>query len=341
MADIFHKVIDQVDNFRPESDPTLWKFFVFEVPYPVGFIRDHFFGQLKWDTKNFSIEPTERKVTLNPTVGKLTRVQACDEAMIDFCEQNRNGEEFSKALNPWLNRSADKRDWHAIFGLPAVDLELLRVPTPVRGIFGIVTAGIHVNVFQTKKNADGKDVIDIIWLSQRSQQATFPLSYDQICAGALDPADKMDPMRALEREAFEEMGMTLANDGKTMLYEGKQCGRLCGELRTISIYTLKGPMAGIKETGHLEPALRFSLDLHLDAGFVPRPHDPDAESFMPFKVEDLAKSAFNVPWKYSSGAVMVDWCLRHRLMGISEQEAEALLKRLHYPIPFQNAQKYL
>jgi hypothetical protein len=336
MASLLRQAVEHADNFRP-IDPTLFQFRVFAIPFPVGFIREAFMGG-NFNPANFKVDRTNRIVTLAPDLKGRTAVQACDEAFIEFCQQNTG---LCPGFAPWLAKSPAKRDWHAIFGMEEFDPSLkgLRIVTPLRGCFGVATAGVHCNVYQTKM-VGNKEVIDCIWLSKRSATATFPLAPDNCFSGAMDPEDDMIPLKAFKREGEEEAGMILAADGKTMMYQGKKCGELRGKMQTLSIATLKGPITGPKEDGHIEFALRFAFDVCLVPGFSPNPHDSDVEKFHPIKVSNL-KDAFAKPWKYSSGAVMVDWVLRHNLMEVSEAEKRALQERLHYKIPLKSVQKYL
>lgn len=336
MAAILRNAVEHADNFRPENDKTLYQFRVFDVAYPVGFIREVF--MTAQFPAAFKVDKANRIVLLAPQLKGRTHVQAADEAFIEFCEKNTG---LCKGFAPWLAKTPDKRDWHAIFGLDS-PLADLRVATPARGIFGVATAGCHCNVYSTKV-VGGKEVIETIWLSKRSSTATFPLAPDQMAAGAMDPSDQMQPMIAFKRELQEEADMIIAADGKTITYKGKKCGEIRGGVQTISIATLKGPIAGPKEDGHLEFALRYSIDICLSPGFNPNPNaeDTDVGSFHPIKVANLAKDAFSKPWKYSSGAVMVDWVLRHNLMPVTDAQKKELLARLHYRIPFKNVQKYL
>ncbi|KAH8180112.1 hypothetical protein LIA77_01631 [Sarocladium implicatum] len=336
MAAILRKAVDHADNFRPENDKTLWQFRVFDVPYTVGLIRDVFM------TANFpaafKVDKANRIVTLNPDLKGRTHVQAADEAFIEFCEKNTA---LCKGFAPWLAKSPDKRDWHAIFGLDA-PLTGLRIATPSRSLFGVGTCGVHCNVYSTAI-VNGKEVIDTIWLSKRSARATFPLAFDNLCGSAMEIADQMDAMLAFKRELQEEAGLVVAADNKTIAFQGKKCGEIRGGIKTISIATLKGPIAGPKEDGHLEFVLRYTMDIQLLPNFSPVPNASDADvgSFHPIKVSNFAKDLFDREWKYSSGAVMIDFILRHDLMPVSQAEKKELLARLHYRIPFKNVQKYL
>jgi 8-oxo-dGTP pyrophosphatase MutT (NUDIX family) len=340
MANVLTKAVDHCDNFRPETDPTLWKFYVFDVPYPVGLIRDCYVSVATWDSADFVLDQTKRTVRLNPATGKnVNHTEACQDALVKWCKQNVA--HFRAAFEPWLARAPSKRDFHGIFGLEG-PLKLLGCPTPARGIFGLATAGIHVNFYQTRK-VNGKEVIDSLWFSKRSETATYPNALDQVCAGAIDAEDDMDYMLTLRRELQEEVGMVLGADNKTVLYNGKKCGELRGGVQTLSIATLKGPVAGPREQGHLEFAVRFAFDLCLAPGFNPNPHDSDIAKFFPIKNgPNLAKETFKTEWKYSSEAVFLDFVLRHGLMTTGNDAGDAALRaRLHYAIPLRNAQKYI
>lgn len=341
MAQLLRQAVDHAHNLRLENpDLNLYQFRVFDYDFPVGYMRAEYVEAAKWDPASFKVNSIGKikTVVLDPELRGRPKVQACDEAFIEFCQQNTG---LCKGFAPWLAKGPEKRDWHAIFGMDQWDSELkgLRVCTPARGIFGVATAGVHCNVY-TAKIVDGKEVIDKIWLSKRSQDATFPLAPDNCFAGAMDVEDDMNPLAAFKREGEEEVGMVLDKDGKTMLYNNQKCGELRPGHQTLSIATLKGPIAGAKEDGHIEFALRFAFDVCVLPEFTPKPHDSDVEDFRSCEVSQL-ENVFKKPWKYSSGAVMVDWILRHNLMDVSEKEKQELEERLHYKIPMKNVRKYL
>ncbi|KAL2212702.1 hypothetical protein CC79DRAFT_1379749 [Sarocladium strictum] len=341
MAHLLRQAVEHADNFRPETTTlTLYEFRIFDYDFPVGFIRDDYVRDANWNSANFKINSNVKPTTviLAPELKGRSKVQACDEAFLEFCQQNIG---LCKGFRPWLAKPSAQRDWHAIFGMEHFDSDLkgLRVCTPARGIFGVATAGVHCNVYSTKI-VNGKEVIDKIWLSERSPTTTFPETPDNCFAGAMDVGDHMNSLTALGREGKEEVGIVLEDDGKTFKYNKKKWGEIVGSCQTISITTFKGPIAGPKEDGHIEFALRFAYDVRLAPGIIPEPKDDDLKKIISFEVSDLHK-AFATEWKYSSVAVMVDWVLRHNLMNVSEREKQELEKRLHYKIPMENVQKYL
>ena len=79
MASPVRKAIEVADNFDPQNDPTLWKFYVFNIPYPVGLARGLFMKNAKWPA-GFTVDRTKRSITLNSALAGKTHVKACDDA---------------------------------------------------------------------------------------------------------------------------------------------------------------------------------------------------------------------------------------------------------------------
>ena len=297
-----------------------WGFVVLDHSEPVGYILDAFADKLNWDTANWHRDPETKVIRLEPsTYGSKPNVLDCNRALVDFCEQNQDVEGFGEALKPWVKA---KTYFHPVL-TPRQDLEGFEMPSPARGIFGITTAGVHMNVYTSnpKKGQPGS-VVDRIWVAKRSQTTTYPGCFDQIVAGAMDPADNGDPVKTLKREAEEEAMWKLEDDGlllRASHEDALSTGLVVGDVHDagrIYFCTKKDASAGLKEVGHIEPGVRFCFDVNIKTGTEPAPNGNNKSigRFFALSVDEVIRSLENKQWKPNSGLVMLNFLHRKGLI---------------------------
>lgn len=302
-----------------------WKFLISASDEPVGYIPEVFVDLLYWSRCNWQKESARRAVRLAPRVDKEGRdsfVEACNRALLEFCELNQDVQQFSRALKPWVCRwkhgGWGKSGFHAVL-TPREDIQGIRMPSAARGIFGIMTAGVHLNAYTSV--GDSEDV-HRIWVAQRSQLATYPGLLDQIVAGGMDPADGVDPANTLQHEAEEEaiwmrkgcdqalpQPNLIDESSKDLIGEVQDAGRIFFCLR-------KDASAGVREENHVEPGVRFCFDLKIKEGVVPvpNPNEKAIGSFRLLSVGEVVASLEAREWKGNSGLVMLDFLLRKGLV---------------------------
>ncbi|KAJ6446136.1 NUDIX hydrolase domain-containingprotein [Purpureocillium lavendulum] len=323
----FYDVIRRCNKFDRDIG-SLWEFCLLDSHGPVGYMLPEFVAEMRWEGTSFHVSKTQRRVHLIPRVGiDGDVVDICRLEFVELCEKNRG---ILCGVEKWLRKSAD---YHPLRGLED-HLVGIKMPSALRGVFGIVTTGTHLNVY-TVKRVDGRPKMHI-WVSRRSQNVTYAGKLDQIVAGAMDPADSMDPLRTLQREAMEEAQLTIDVDSRTVTAQGTFVGTIEQGPR-ISFYDKKDAVAG-SEQGQLEPGVRFTFDLEVDPSFIPQPSEPDAiAGFFLKPVDDVKRDLRNAEWKPNCGLVMLDFLLRKGLIRPDDDERFGMLRQgLQRELPFRN-----
>ncbi|PHH78794.1 hypothetical protein CDD80_6250 [Ophiocordyceps camponoti-rufipedis] len=331
----FDEVIRRCNKFDRDLGG-LWEFCLLDNMRPVGYMLPESVASIVWEGTGFRVSKADRRVHLivdtGPGGGDV--VDVCRDEFVDLCEKNVG---VVGGLGKWLG---NKADYHPIRGLDK-HLAGLQMPSPLRGVFGIVTSGVHLNLY-TMKKTDGDDDDDNIsrprmhvWVSRRSHKVTYAGKLDQVVAGAMDPVDGMDPLRTLQREAMEEARLTVEiSSRRVKTTDGITVGTVQDGPR-ITFYDRKDPTAGC-ERGQLEPGIRFTYDLEVDASFRPTPAEPDAASAFVLKpVDEVKRDLMRCEWKPNCGLVMLDFLLRKGQIHAGDDERCRLLRRgLQPELPF-------
>ncbi|KAG6314409.1 hypothetical protein E4U22_008803 [Claviceps purpurea] len=302
----FMSVILRCNKFQQDVSP-LYEFWVLDHNSLIGYMLPKFVTQMAWAGTAFEVNHTTRTIHLNAKARMGETISmACEREFVRLCRLNMfNIHGVKKWLETWdANGDAEH---HPIRGL-GVHLAGLKVPSPLRGVFGIVTVGVHMNMY-TMTRPEGGDARMQIWVAKRSQNVTYAGKLDQLVAGAMDPRDDNRAIEALRREALEEAGLTV--DAKTGRVS--QDGAYVGVLQRgpwISFFDKKDGIAG-SERGQLEPGIRFTFDLEVEAGFVPQPCEPEAiAGFMLKGVDEVKRGLKCREWKPNCALVMLDFLLR-------------------------------
>ena len=323
-------VVDGWNNLPVRELESGWKFLLLHHDDVVGYIPDVFARAATWDASLFQRDAERKLIRLIP--GDKS-VEACNEALVTFCEQNKDCPGFKNGLEPWL-RTKHKHDLDK-GALPDYtplltcrpEMEGVKAPSPIRGILGILTSGVHMNTYTVKRDGNGNEVVDTIWVSYRkSTKKAYGNCYDQIVAGGMDPEDERDPWVTLDREASEEAGYECEGARGPVMRrarDSKPVGTIEG-FQTIYYCTKRDAKAGKAEEGHIEPGVRFCFDLRLDAQQTPRPHETGMD-FYQYPVDKIKQSLRDGLWKPNSGLVMLDFLLRRGLVD-SQSDCEAIRK---------------
>ncbi|KAI9171303.1 NUDIX hydrolase domain-containingprotein [Paramyrothecium foliicola] len=325
----FVKVIEACNKFDGHIDE-LWAFNVLDHPEPLGYMLAEFKDEMIWRHTHLRVSKQERSIHLDPPLNPGDAVaEACRAEFENLCEQNEN--KFKGCLQKWLQK---REDYHPIRGVNC-SLTGLKVPSPLRGILGVVTTGVHLTVYTVKK-IRGRAVTHI-WVSRRSaKKNTYASKLDQLVAGGMDPEDEMDPLKALRREAMEEAGLSVDIATRSVSKDGRYLGRFEEQSR-ISFYDRKDREAGGEE-GHLEPGIRFTYKLRVPPDFVPVPNDEEGiDRFLLKTVDEVKADLKSFAWKPNCGLVMLEFLLMNGEIRPEEDEHYEMLERgLRRELPFKN-----
>lgn len=321
----FYDVICRCNKFEEAKSTAMWEFAVLDNSVPVGYMLPEHVAEIRWDNTSFHVSKSKRKIHLDPVVKPGDDVvEICRREFITLCENNIDN--LNGCFRKWLKK---RSDFHPIRGLD-VKLAGLVIPSPARGIFGIVTTGVHMNMFTIRNGRIH------VWVSKRSQNVTYARKLDQLVAGAMDPADNMEPLVTLRREAMEEAGLLVDTATNMVTWNSTHVGKVTAE-SMISFYDQKDHIAG-NEEGHVEPGIRYTYDLEVGPDFVPYPQEPESiDGFILKPVEEVKRDLKNAEWKPNCGLVMLDFLLRKGEVREGDDENFGLLRRgLARKLPFYN-----
>jgi 8-oxo-dGTP pyrophosphatase MutT (NUDIX family) len=345
----------------------LWKLFIEGIDEVVGYIREEDWWRMQWDPKWFQVEMVNmkghevRRITIVRTNNYLAAegfshvpspAEACKIAFQKLLAAN--ADKFP-AFDLWkVTNEADQEYCPLHLADPGVNVLPLRIPLPLRGVLGVLTVGVHLNVYRVKEEG-GKENIDQIWVSHRSKDPnySYPGMLDQIVAGGSDSNDTIDghlaPCKTLAREAREEAGLTIDHFTRQVFFEqeiGNDDGDdkerrriLVGTVErasSITFFDLKDKSAGDLYNNHLEPGLRFVYDLKItNPSFRPKKMESGIERFEPMGVSQVTESLSSNRWKPNCGLVMLDFMVRHGLVTKhNESRFERIKNDLHWPLCF-------
>jgi 8-oxo-dGTP pyrophosphatase MutT (NUDIX family) len=202
----------------------------------------------------------------------------------------------------------------------------LSMPSILRGIFGIPTAGAHMTMYTRR---DGQTYI---WVAKRSQDVTFPGKLDQLVAGALAPGDAKQPLNTMKREAMEEAGLMVDTNTRKVTADGKAVGEI-QSLGKYSFYHQKDESAGT-EAGHLEPGIRFNYKLEVPADFTPTVCEPQSiEGFYCMSLDEIRLSLIRGEWKANSALAMIHFLVEDGHISPNETGFKDLKAELQDKIP--------
>lgn len=290
-------VVARCNKFTGNPD-SLFKVYVLDNSSPIGLMLPEYVKQMNWDNTSFDVSMTEKTVRLCPKIkGGEDVVAVCGSEFIQLCKNNvDNFTGFKK----WFDK---RKDFHPVRGVDD-KFQGLQMPAPLRGVLGIITTGVHMNMY-TIINGQIH-----VWVSKRTANVTYANKLDQVVAGAMDPVDAMDPLATLKREAEEEAGLVISLPDGAVTKDRINVGTVVKE-STITFYDEKDHVAG-SEAGHLEPGIRFTYDLLVPPGFQPTPTEPESIAGFFLKSADEVKEDLKCEeWKPNCGLVMLDFLLRH------------------------------
>lgn len=323
-SNIFWPVVEAGNKFNGNVTG-LWKFRILHEENLLGYIHEDMVKNINWANTSFVVDSHNKEVHLYPDVpAHRSAATACQDQFVLLLETNRHRFPY---LSQWKHVSG------SLFPIACqgMDLAGVKMPAPMRGMFGIVTYGVHLNIFSQIKKSDAQHHI-FGWVSTRSNITTFPGMLDQVVAGGMDDVNVLDPLMELRREAHEEAGLTLNLRTRYMERDGRVIGKVTGPYQ-IQFYDRKDHRSR-NEEGHLEPGVRFVFDLEVDDTFIPKPNSEVIHKFVLKSVEEIKKDLINLRWKPNSGLAMLASLIRRGIITQQEASIGELLGGLQRPLPF-------
>ncbi len=170
-------------------------------------------------------------------------------------------------------------------------------------LFGIRAYGVHLNGYVRQEDRI------FLWVGRRSRtKHTYPGMLDNTVAGGLPYG--LSARDCLVKECGEEAGIPAA-------------------------WAEKAPAVGaITYMGTMPEGLRrdvlYCYDLELPADFRPVCHDGELEEFMLMPVEEVADIVRDTErFKFNCNLVIIDFLIRHGLLGPDDPDYVAIAQGLH------------
>ncbi|MBK1701814.1 DUF4743 domain-containing protein [Thiococcus pfennigii] len=173
--------------------------------------------------------------------------------------------------------------------------------------FGVRAFGQHLNGFV--RTADGL----ALWVGRRAaDRRNYPGRLDHLVAGGLPWGVSL--AENLRKECHEEAGMSPA---------------LADRARPVGAVTYcRTSAAGLK------PDVIYCYDLELPEGFTPVCTDGEVESFALWSIEQVLATVRDTDaFKLNCNLVIIDFLIRHGLIGPDEPDYLALVQGLRAPLP--------
>ncbi|KAG8674442.1 hypothetical protein FPOAC2_00463 [Fusarium poae] len=324
----------------------------------VGLVPEHFAQTMKWHPKFFSLPPpafegcSHRIILIRtdflPFEGGLPLncgdlVKCCELALEKLALDNGD---FPSLAN-WEATSCDGREFSPVH-MFTHGLRAMRIPTPLRGFLGILTVGVHLNVYSRDRTTNEYR----IWVAKRAVGRKYSYSgmLDQIVAGGVDVEDRirhwMAPLKTLTREAKEETGLEVEQNQNvfapgTDTEPRREIGRVV-RASWVSFFDRKDRNAGEHDEGQLEPGVRIIYDLELMNDFCPQENEDSIEKIMPMDVSQVKESLLvDGKWKPNCGLVMLDFLVRHRLADVqNDSHFTSIMRDLRPDLPFKFADRW-
>ncbi|MCB1734258.1 MAG: DUF4743 domain-containing protein [Gammaproteobacteria bacterium] len=173
--------------------------------------------------------------------------------------------------------------------------------------YGILSFGQHMNGYVR----DGDRLY--LWIAKRAaDKITHPGKLDHLVAGGLPHGMRL--LDNLIKECGEEAGISpsLARQAQPI-----GCITYCGQNQ-----------AGLK------PDVLYCYDLELPADFQPTPEDGEVESFQLLPIEEVAEIVRDTEeFKPNCNLVVIDFLIRHGVLGPDDPDYVDLITGLHPPHP--------
>ncbi|RAL16762.1 putative thiamine pyrophosphokinase [Aspergillus homomorphus CBS 101889] len=314
--DSFLDLVRDCDNFpypggtdttaHDDLQSTLWEFYLPEDPRPHGLLIDAVVHAMPW-TSDFEIIPHPHKqVRMRRPSGSNWQTK-CTQIIDHQIQEARK-----RGVFPQLGRPRGEL-------FPIVGARFpVAIDRSAFSMWGIIGQGVHMTVYA--RTAAGWQ----FWIPQRNpNKATYPGLLDNAVAGGMAMGES--PRECLLREAGEEAGLSASK-----MEEARAAG-------TVTWMNISDIRAG-GQVGLINPGVLFVYDLEIDEQEVLRPVDGDVCAFHRMGVEEVKEALLGKRFKPSSGAVMLDFLIRHGLITPEdERDYTEIVARLHRKLPLPSS----
>ncbi|KAL5497787.1 hypothetical protein ACEPAH_2718 [Sanghuangporus vaninii] len=308
-------VIGRCDNFRvSENIQNLALFCLSDSPdsvaAPVGLLWPEVVQALREDNvlaENEGRHPSWAFLT-SQSLGQITHVyfslhlttrESRSAALAQTCIRWRDSDIFAEtvAVNKWRNELYPIYK-HPFYGLSEENVACT-IERAASSLFGIVTYGVHMTVFQRPNPSAGADREWMIWVPTRAKtKPTWPGLLDNTVAGGIP--EGMPPFEALVKESMEEA--SLAED--VVRSHAHSVG-------AISYFFQKGRW--------LQPEVEYVYDLEIPSTatgaelekFNPKPLDGEVEAFEFLPLSEVVLRMHKGLFKPNCALVLIDFMIRH------------------------------
>ncbi|RGP65305.1 thiamine pyrophosphokinase [Fusarium longipes] len=354
--------IDYANKHRAPKDIRHRQLYINGYDECIGFVPERFAQVMIWDELYFSVPPEPfpgssfRAIVIKtdflPALSKYNPkfswhddekccMLAFDKLAMDNCAQ-------FPSLGAWAMTNYEQQEYSPVHVFDN-RLGRIRIPTPLRGLIGALTVGVHLNVYSRNPTTGEYH----IWVSHRAvgRDMSYSGMFDQIVAGGADPDDEIGcvlaPHKTLIREAKEEAGLEIDESTQHAYVPGniKKPRSKIGKVARVSwitFYDEKDEDAGHLNEGQVEPGVRIIYDLEVKRDFRPTPNEPGIK-FQLMNMSEVKKSLVGVypRWKPNSGLVMLDFLVRHQQVTMNnDHQFSQIVNDLRPEIPFRFADQW-
>jgi 8-oxo-dGTP pyrophosphatase MutT (NUDIX family) len=284
-----------------------------------GLMLEDTVKRMPW-TPDFAINHTEKIIQLHYDILLGTHT--------DKERAERVNSAFQKLIDLALEQDTfdimNKRHSESYL-LPGARYPGCRIERFTHALFGICARGSHLTAYtyiQTTSlvssdkgfTVEGKGELKI-WVAKRSEKLfTFPGKLDSTVAGGVKSTQT--PTGCILAEAEEEASL----DEKMVAANIVPVGTMTYVCTHSSYNPTTQPIIGAlrepgRETGLISPEILYLYDLPLPPDVSPKPHDDEVEGFHLMSVPDIKKALLNKEFKTNSAVVMIDFFVRHGVIG--------------------------
>ncbi|KAH9854617.1 NUDIX hydrolase domain-like protein [Lenzites betulinus] len=332
----FLNIVQSCDNFRLSSNTEIllpWLLTPSPSSPAVGLLRPEVVAQLRAEAL---ASPTPVWEFLQDSKGREWAVSFAREiatpadrsrVMKDMCERWRDAglfpdeigaRKWRNELYPVYRRPFGVRDCPGR-GDPDAEADELnyafRMERAASGLFGIVTYGVHMTVYEEHPATEGEweGARYKLWVPRRAAtKQTWPGYLDNSVAGGIEAG--LGVFDCVVKEAMEE-----ASIPEDVV---RRHARATGSVS----YFFQTPR------GWLQPEIEYVYDLALppNSDVQPKPLDGEVESFELLPLEKVIEHMRAGSFKYNCAIVIVDWMVRKGILTPdNEPDYQEIVTRLH------------
>lgn len=305
----FLRVVDACDNFPyGPTDSDYYELYLPGNDQAYGLMLPEIVKKMPW-TADFEV---------NDTSPRSVKV-------LDSSHGKDTAQRVNSAFQELINACIDQDLFHVLAGRHSEPFALLGAPydAPVSierfatTLFGLTTRGVHLVAYTKVGTA-----VDKIWVSRRAKHLySYADMLDTTVAGGLKSG--VPPLQAVLEEADEEASF----DAEYVRAHVRPHG-------VLSHMSLTGK--GIPgEQGLVNPDYIYVYDMELPEHILPKPHDDEVGCFYSMTVDEVKAALLNEEFKPDSGAVLVEFLIRHSIITPENEENFVEINmRLHRRLPF-------